>query len=115
LKSIRSLKNPLIKQILQLQEKSRARKEAGLFVIEGAREIQMAVEGGFEIEKLLFGEHMATYFDAEKLVLHADNKPEIIEISREVHLRVCIREGTESFIAVCKYKNHDLSCVKLEK
>ncbi len=109
LKSIKSLKNPLVKKIILLQEKARERKESGLFIIEGAREIAMAVQGGFEIETLLFADHMSTYFDAEKLCLHAVHKPEIIEISREVHLRLTIRETTESFLAIVRMKKMELS------
>ncbi len=109
LKSIKSLKNPLVKKIILLQDKARDRKESGLFIIEGAREIHMAVAGGFDIETLLFAEHMSTYFDAEKLCLHAAHKPEIIEISREVHLRLAIRESTEPFLAIVKMKKQELS------
>ena len=41
-KQISSFQNPTIKRLLQLQEKSRARKKEGRFVVEGAREIAMA-------------------------------------------------------------------------
>ena len=114
LKSIKSLKNPVVKQILLLQEKARERKESGLFVVEGSREIRMALEGGFILEKLLFAEHMARYFDAEKLLLHHSEKSEIIEISREVHLRLCIREGTEPFLAIFQTKNELLQDISLK-
>lgn len=38
-KSITSPVNPLIKNIVLLSEKSKARKESGTFVVEGQREI----------------------------------------------------------------------------
>lgn len=113
LKSIKSLKNPLVKQILVLQGKPRERKDSGLFVIEGVKEITRAIEGGYTIEKLLYAEHLSTYFDAEKLVIWADRKPEIIEISREVHLRLSVRENTEPFIALAKTKTSDIKTFKL--
>lgn len=113
LKSIKSLKNPQVKQIILLQEKARERKESGLFVVEGSREIKMAIEGGFILEKLFFAEHMASYFDAEKLIMHQSGKAEIIEISREVHLRLCIREGTEPFIAIFNMKQESLLAITL--
>jgi len=113
LKSIKSLKNPLVKQILVLQGKPRERKESGLFVIEGIKEITRAIEGGYTIEKVLYAEHLSTYFDAEKLVIWAAQKPEIIEISREVHLRLTVRETTEPFIALAKMKSSDIKNFKL--
>lgn len=109
LKSIKSLKNPLVKQILALQAKARDRKESGLFVIEGVKEITRAIEGGYTIEKILFAEHLASYFDAEKLVIWANPKPEIIELSREVHLRLCVRENSEPFLALAKMKESNIS------
>ena len=45
MKQIQSLQNPLIKNILKLQEKSRERKKQQLFVIEGKREIELAFQG----------------------------------------------------------------------
>ena len=54
MKQIQSPQNPLIKNILRLQEKSRERKKQQLFVVEGKREIELALKGNFEIESLLF-------------------------------------------------------------
>ncbi|MEO0902991.1 MAG: RNA methyltransferase, partial [Bacteroidota bacterium] len=48
-KIISSPQNPLVKKIIQLQEKSRERKKTGHFVVEGKREIQLAKKGGYEI------------------------------------------------------------------
>ena len=38
-KTISSLQNPFIKQLIQLKEKSKLRKKTSLFVIEGKREL----------------------------------------------------------------------------
>ena len=54
MKQIQSLQNPLIKNILKLQEKSRERKKQQLFIIEGKREVELAFKSDFEIESLLF-------------------------------------------------------------
>lgn len=53
-KHISSNNNPLVKQLLQLQSKSKLRKTSGLFVIEGRREIQLALDSGYDIETLLY-------------------------------------------------------------
>ena len=37
-----------------LQEKAKARKQSGTFLIEGLREIELAIQGGYELETILF-------------------------------------------------------------
>lgn len=50
--SISSAQNPKIKHLLSLQEKSRLRKEEGLFVVEGVREVARALDAGYQAETL---------------------------------------------------------------
>ena len=52
MKQIASLQNPFIKSLVLLQEKAKARKQSGTFLIEGKREITLAIKGGYEIEEL---------------------------------------------------------------
>ncbi len=54
MKKIESVQNPFIKSLVQLQEKSKVRKQTGTFLIEGQREIDLALKGGYEIETILF-------------------------------------------------------------
>ena len=42
--TITSAQNPKIRNLLLLQEKSKARREQGLFVVEGARELSHCLE-----------------------------------------------------------------------
>ncbi|MCR4824624.1 MAG: hypothetical protein K5849_04615, partial [Bacteroidales bacterium] len=49
---ITSPSNPKIKRLLALQQKSSARREAGLFVVEGQRELQHCIDAGFEIDSI---------------------------------------------------------------
>ena len=54
-KKIGSATNPLVKAVLQL-DKSRERKEKSLFVVEGMREMLMALKHGYQVESLLYNE-----------------------------------------------------------
>ena len=54
MKQITSAQNPYIKSLLLLQEKAKARKQTGTFLIEGKREISLAIKGGYLIDTLLF-------------------------------------------------------------
>lgn len=115
MKQIKSIQNQLIKDIFQLQEKSKARKKTGLFVIEGIREIEIALKNDFEVVQLLF---CFDLFDAEKLnhfKKKLSNTTELIEISKEVYQKIAYRESTEGVIAVAKTKNHSLETIQLPK
>jgi TrmH family RNA methyltransferase len=104
MKQIQSLQNPLIKNILKLQEKSRERKKQQLFVIEGKREIELAFKGQFEIDSLLFIPHRIEYN-----YLKQYNAKEVIEITPEVYKKIAYRESTEGIIAIAKSKYIDLN------
>ena len=49
---ITSAQNPKIKRLLALQKDSSLRRECGLFVVEGQRELQHCIDAGFEIDSL---------------------------------------------------------------
>ena len=49
-----SAQNRKVKTLLALQEKARLRKEMGLFVVEGRRELEHCVRAGFEIDTLFY-------------------------------------------------------------
>ena len=50
IESVTSAQNPKIKELLALQEKSRLRRERGLFVVEGRRELAHCIEAGFTVD-----------------------------------------------------------------
>ena len=103
MKQIQSLQNPLIKNILKLQEKSRERKKQQLFIIEGKREVELAFKSDFEIESLLFISQKI-----EHQYLKQFNAKEVIEITSEVYQKIAYRESTEGIIAIAKSKYIDL-------
>ena len=51
---IDSLKNPLVKEITLIKEKARWRKKSGQFVVEGQREVEMALKGGYTIDRIFY-------------------------------------------------------------
>ncbi|WP_348797001.1 TrmH family RNA methyltransferase [Flavobacterium adhaerens] len=111
MKQIVSLQNPLIKSLLQLQEKAKARKQSGTFLIEGKREISIAVKGGYEIETILFDPEICSETEARKLY----NNSELIEINTAVYQKLAYRDTTEGILAVAKTKSAQLSDLKLSE
>lgn len=102
MKSIQSLQNTTLKNILKLQEKSRERKKQGLFVIEGKREISLAIKGGYTIKLVLFCE---TYISIDTVNNLIPKSTELISISKEVYQKLAYRDTTEGMIAVVCSKN----------
>ncbi|WP_296150448.1 RNA methyltransferase [uncultured Flavobacterium sp.] len=109
MKQITSVQNPFIKSLVLLQEKSKARKQSGTFLIEGQREIELAQKGGYEIETILFLPEISSESEAKKLSRSA----ELIEISKEVYQKLAYRDTTEGILAIAKSKNLSLSELNL--
>jgi len=105
-KAITSLQNPLIKQLVQLKDKSRERKKSGTFLIEGVREITLALKGGYELETILFYSELININQINELT---NQQIKIIEISKQVYQKLAYRETTEGVLAIAKSKNNTLS------
>lgn len=110
IKKIESTQNPLIKSILQLQDKARARKKEGLFLIEGLREIELAHAGAYQLETIVFCSDILPF---ERLTPYIDTHTQCIEISREVYQKLAYRDSTEGVIALAQMKMHHLDQLQL--
>ncbi|MBT8263880.1 MAG: RNA methyltransferase [Muriicola sp.] len=113
-KFIASLQNPLVKKVVQLQDKKRDRLKTGLFVLEGLREFEMAIKGGYIIETVLFEAKIISDTEIKALLSDASSIPEIIEISKDVYQRLAYRDKTEGILALAKTKSHQLSDLVLQ-
>lgn len=107
---ISSIQNPLVKTLFQLKEKSRARRSSGQFLIEGQREISLAIKGDYELESLLYYPELCTEEQANGLT---DKQINSIEISKEVYQKLAHRETTEGLLAIAKTKSLALSDLNL--
>lgn len=96
---ITSAQNPKIKGLLELQAKSKARRESGLFVVEGAREIGHCIRSGYQADTLFVCPDILpadTPLPSARCVFY---------LSKDVYARVAYREGTEGIIAEIKEKH----------
>ena len=110
MKQITSSQNPYIKQLVLLQEKAKARRQSGTFLIEGQRELQLARKGGYQIETALFVPELISEPEVKSL---AGRQAELIEISREVYQKLAYRDTTEGIIAVAQSKSLSLTDLQL--
>jgi len=111
MKQISSVQNPFIKSLVLLQEKAKARKLSGTFLMEGQREISIAIKGGYQIETVLFLPEICTEKEASQLAPTA----ELIEINKEVFQKLAYRDTTEGILAVAKTKSTLLSDLQLSE
>jgi TrmH family RNA methyltransferase len=111
MKQISSVQNPFIKSLVLLQEKAKARKQTGTFLMEGQREISIAIKGGYQIETVLFLPEICTEKQASQLAPTA----ELIEINKEVFQKLAYRDTTEGILAVAKTKSTLLSDLQLSQ
>lgn len=111
MKQISSAQNPYIKSLIQLQEKAKARKQSGTFLIEGMREIELAIKGNYEIETVLFFPELVSENQLKKIV--SSTTVENIEISKEIYQKLAYRDTTEGILAVAKTKQLQLADLKL--
>lgn len=111
MKQISSVQNPFIKSLVLLQEKAKARKQSGTFLIEGEREIAIAIKGGYEVETLLFLPELISENEIKKISKNA----ELIEISKDVYQKLAYRDTTEGILAIAKSKSMQLSDLKLSE
>jgi TrmH family RNA methyltransferase len=108
LKEIQSTQNQLVKSIVELKYKAAKRKELGLCIIEGQKEIEIAIASGIEIEKLLIEKSLT---DVNTSIKEAAK--EVYECSTEVMEKIAIRDVKSSIIAVAKAKYLKLADVVL--
>lgn len=110
IKYISSAQNPTVKRLLQLQEKSRARKKEGGFIIEGLREISLALAGDYEITEAYFNEDLIT--ETQVTALFKDTVA-LTSLSAEVYQKVAYRAGTEGVIAFAKAETSSIELLRL--
>jgi len=74
-------------------------------LVEGQREIQLALKGGYEIQTLLF---CASLF-VKEINQYLSANTQIIEISIQVYQKLAYRKTTEGVLAIVQTKQHTLS------
>ena len=103
---ITSVQNERVKRIIKLQRKASVRRDEGLTVIEGAREVSRAVENGWQPVELWICPELG----AEKPV-----GDEYFQCSRAVFEKISYREGPDGVLAVGPLVGKTLAELKLSK
>jgi len=118
---ITSTKNPKIKYLLELQQKSSERRKSGLFVVEGRRELEHCIAAGYEVESLFVSEEIRV--KSEELATTLDSCMSSIAVRNfslftlhpSLYEKVAYRGSTEGVMAIMKAKEHRLQDLRLRE
>ncbi len=98
-KFISSNHNPLVKEVIKLQQKAAERKGSGLFVVEGVREVSLALKAGIGVEHLFFCEELFVEDPAYPVFLPNHTLP-IVNVTVGVYAKMAYRGNAEGVMAV---------------
>ena len=120
IESITSAQNPKIKNLLLLQEKSKARREQGLFVVEGRRELEHCLEAGFKVRTVfvcpeVMGERWPVGAGHDDLSVIPGLTGNLVEIPEALYRKVAYREGTEGVLAEVEVRERRLEDLALSE
>lgn len=111
MEKITSVTNPKVKNIKKLLVKSKERKAQGLFVFEGARELSLAIAGGYKIQSVYVDRVLFEKSDYKDVLSKIEQK-KITEISNNVFSSLAYREDSDGIITVAHTKENKLEDIK---
>lgn len=109
--TITSTSNPKIKSLLSL-EKPRERRKQQLFIVEGKKEIRMAIDAGYRIGNIFYCPDLT---DLSGLGQDLTHNKLVVPVSRDVFDKIAVRENSGGVIAVAEMKPHGLGQLKLRE
>lgn len=111
MEKITSLQNPAVKRIAKLS-KSAERREQGLFVMEGARELSLARGAGYEVESVFVCPDIFALSDYPRVL---NNLPEsqIKVITPAIFEKLAYRDHSDGIIALLRPKRLNLNTLSL--
>ena len=97
---ISSLQNPRVKQLVKLRDR-RPRDEAGVFLVEGYREIRRAIEQQVALQEVYFSPAWFLGENERTLLAQAGGAgARLFELSKEAFAKVAYRERPDGLLAV---------------
>jgi len=96
---ISSLQNPKIKQIQRLQEKASERKKNNFTLVEGRKEIELALKAKVPIQSVFFCKELINQADFEP-ILSKIAKNKVFQVTKQVFERIAYRENSFGIVLV---------------
>ena len=102
IETISSAQNPRIKHLLALQQKSSLRKEEGLFIVEGRRELEHCLNTGMQVECIYCLDETGTLTLTGTTFQLSTLNCQLVKVTPNVYERIAYRGSTEGIIAVIR-------------
>jgi TrmH family RNA methyltransferase len=110
---ISSLQNPRIKQLVKLRDR-RPRDEAGVFLVEGYREIRRALDKAVPLAELYFSPEWFLGENEPALIEQARAAgAQVFELTKDTFAKVAYRERPDGLLAVAPQWRRGLDDLKL--
>jgi TrmH family RNA methyltransferase len=110
---ITSLQNPRVKQLVKLRDR-RDRDDAGLFLVEGYREVRRALEKGVRLNELYFCPDWFLGENEPALIDQAQQAgAQLFELSKDAFAKCAYRDRPDGLLAVAPQWKHALADLKL--
>ncbi len=104
IREISSFQNDWVKRIKLLQDKNRARRKEGVFIVEGLNEIKLCIKGGYQILELGFCPDLVSIDTlTQKLDFDILKIPQIYSLSSGVFESLAYRGTVENAFVVVAY------------
>lgn len=100
---IASSSNPLVKQARALRQK-KARRESGLFLVEGIRHVGEALEAGWEVEHVLYAPDLLTSKFAHELLSRAAS-PIPQPVTPQVMESIADKDNPQGILAIVRQRH----------
>ena len=110
---IESTSNPRIKHLVRLRKSSRYRKDTGLFILEGKREIEAALSAGKIFEEIYFSKSSTIDNSSSRGLIELKDLIPSFELSEDAIKKVSYRANGSDIIAVAKTWNLEFESSKM--
>ena len=107
---ITSIRNPKIKEAVSLGYRSDVRRERGLFLVEGRREVERCLAAGFNARCIFWCPELLPSEQLDTITAGAlPATCKIFEVPAEVYAKIAYRGGTEGIIAEVEWRERSLA------
>lgn len=109
--------NPKIKNLVSLTDSSKERRDKGLFVAEGVREVRTCISSGFKPVSFFVCLEIAgpEFADSVEDVCSENAGARVFYVTPQIYSHIAYRGGTEGVVAVFRSKSLTLQGLKLKK
>lgn len=111
MEKITSLQNPKIKNIVKLS-KSKERKLQNLFILEGARELSLALSANYIPQTIFVCPELLSKSEYPD-ILQTLSRVETYEVSEAIFQKIAYREGSDGLISLLQPRSHSLEDLSL--